>query len=95
MKRAQLSQLRQGENKMTVVMWNILAGDWVLSLDPAICFERIKRKISEGDIIVLHESDKSWDRMSYSLPKLLEYFTGRAFASAKLTHRLSKPEREG
>ena len=84
MKRAQLSRLKQGENKMTVVMWNILAGDWVLSLDPAICFERIKRKISEGDIIVLHESDKSWDRMSYSLPKLLEYFTERDICFSKI-----------
>ncbi len=83
-KRSQLHRLKQGENKMTVVMWNILAGDWDISLDPAICFERVKRKVSEGDIIVLHESEKAWDRMSYSLPQLLEYFTGMGFCFSKI-----------
>lgn len=83
-KRSQLRRLKQGENKMTVVMWNVLAGDWDPSVDPATCFERIKRKIAEGDIIVLHESEKAWDRMSYSLPKLLEYFSGKGFCFSKI-----------
>ena len=75
MKRSQLGLLNQEKNKMTVVMWNILAGDWVMDLKPDRCYQRVKRKISSGDIIVLHESDKSWDRMSYTLPLLLEDFT--------------------
>jgi hypothetical protein len=79
-----LSRLTKGENKMTVVMWNILAGDWDISLDPVICCERVKRKVSDGDIIVLHESEKAWDRMSYCLPKILEYFTRSGFCFSKI-----------
>jgi hypothetical protein len=56
-------------------MWNILAGDWVPELTPEKCYRRIKKKITSGDIIVLHESDKSWERMSYVLPLLLEDFS--------------------
>ena len=74
-KKSQLSRLKKGENKMTVVMWNILAGDWDIDLIPEKCYQRVKRKILPGDIIVFHDSDKAWDRMSYSLPLLLEDFT--------------------
>ena len=83
-KRSQLKILTHGEKKMYVIMWNILAGDWDPALDPVICFERVKRKISEGDIIVFHESEKAWDRMSYSLPRLLEYYTSKGYCFAKI-----------
>jgi peptidoglycan/xylan/chitin deacetylase (PgdA/CDA1 family) len=83
-KRSQLGWLRQRENKMTVVMWNILAGDWDQDLDPSRCFERVKSKVSDGDIIVFHDSEKAWDRMSYSLPKLLEYYSSKGFCFSKI-----------
>jgi peptidoglycan/xylan/chitin deacetylase (PgdA/CDA1 family) len=75
MKRNQLKELTHGENNRTVVMWNILAGDWDATVTPERCFERIKNKIKEGDIIVLHESEKAWMRMQYTLPKVLEHFS--------------------
>jgi peptidoglycan/xylan/chitin deacetylase (PgdA/CDA1 family) len=75
MKRSQLRLIKQEKNKMTVVMWNILAGDWDNDLKPEKCYQRIKQKILPGDIIVLHDSDKAWDRMSYTLPLLLEEFS--------------------
>ena len=75
MKRSQVKKLLMGKPAMTIVMWNILAGDWVPDLSPEKCYARIKRKITDGDIIVLHESDKAWDRMSYVLPRLLEDFS--------------------
>ena len=84
MKKSQLRQLTGGEDKMTVVMWNILAGDWDPTIAPSLCFERIKKKISEGDIIVLHESDKAWDRMSHCLPELLRYYALKGFCFSKI-----------
>jgi hypothetical protein len=65
-------------------MWNILAGDWVTTLTPDKCYDRVKGKISEGDIIVLHESNKSWERMSYCLPRLLKEFTAKGFVFAPI-----------
>lgn len=84
LKRSQLKMLNQGENKMAIIMWNILAGDWDINLDPTICFERVKKKTSEGDIIVFHDSEKAWERMSYSLPKLLEHFSSKGYVFAKI-----------
>ena len=79
-RRSQIRQLHKINPAQKVVMWNILAGDWVPDLSPEKCYKRIKRKISGGDIIVLHESDKAWDRMSYVLPRLLEDFTAKGFS---------------
>lgn len=84
LKRSQLKMLNQGENKMAIIMWNILAGDWDINLDPSVCFERVKKKTSEGDIIVFHDSEKAWERMSFSLPKLLEYFSAKGYVFAKI-----------
>lgn len=80
------SQLRQlldmkasnGQN-YKVVMWNILAGDWVQDLHPEKCLARISQKISDGDIIVFHDSEKAWDRMSYCLPRLLEQYSAKGY----------------
>lgn len=67
-----------------IIMWNILAGDWVQDLHPEKCFQRIAGKISNGDIIVFHDSEKAWDRMSYCLPLLLEKFTREGYRFEKI-----------
>lgn len=85
MKKSQMKKLLAGEKKMSIVMWNILAGDWVPELSPEKCYQRIRRKIKDGDIIVLHESDKSWERMSYVLPRLLEEYTRQGYSFKAIT----------
>jgi len=85
MKKSQVKKILQREPKMKIVMWNILAGDWVPDLKPEKCYQRIKKKITTGDIIVLHESDKSWERMSYVLPRLLEDFSRLGFSFHAIT----------
>ncbi|HWR33430.1 MAG TPA: polysaccharide deacetylase family protein [Chitinophagaceae bacterium] len=85
MKREQMKQLMTGEDKMAIVMWNILAGDWDASVSPEKCYARIKNKITAGDIIVLHDSDKAWDRMSHILPRLLEDFSKSGFHFGKIS----------
>jgi peptidoglycan/xylan/chitin deacetylase (PgdA/CDA1 family) len=85
MKKTQMRQLLTDKDKMTIIMWNILAGDWDNYVSPEQCYNRIKNKISEGDIIVLHDSDKAWDRMSFILPRLLEDFTKKGYRFDKIS----------
>lgn len=77
--RSQIKKLRQTSPAMRIVMWNILAGDWDPRLSPSKCYSRMRKKIRDGDIIVFHDSEKAWDRMSYALPRLVEEFSGRGF----------------
>jgi peptidoglycan/xylan/chitin deacetylase (PgdA/CDA1 family) len=79
-RRSQIKLLHKANPYQKIVMWNILAGDWVPELKPERCYQRIKAKIGDGDIIVLHESDKAWDRMSYCLPRLLKEFTESGYS---------------
>jgi peptidoglycan-N-acetylglucosamine deacetylase len=60
-------------NQYSIIMWNILAGDWEQTLSPQKCFNQIKNKIYRGAIVVFHDSEKAYDRMSYAFPKLLHY----------------------
>ena len=82
--RSQIKKIRKDNSGKKIVMWNILAGDWVTTLTPDKCYDRVKEKISEGDIIVLHESNKSWERMSYCLPRLLKEFSSKGFVFAPI-----------
>lgn len=79
-RRSQIKLLHKANPYQKIVMWNILAGDWVPELSPERCYQRIKAKINAGDIIVLHESDKAWDRMSYCLSRLLEEYSALGYS---------------
>lgn len=82
--RSQIKKIRNDNAGKKIIMWNILAGDWVTTLSPDKCYTRMREKISEGDIIVLHESNKSWERMSYCLPRLLKEFTAKGYVFAPI-----------
>jgi len=56
------------------VMWDVIAGDFDPELDPEVCYQNTKNAISEGSIVVLHDSLKAAKRMQYVLPKLLAHF---------------------
>ena len=85
--RSQIRKLKQEgfkDQDWSIVMWNILAGDWVQELSPEKCYQRISGKIRAGDIIVFHDSEKAWDRMSYCLPLLLEKYSKEGFQFEKI-----------
>lgn len=64
----------------SIIMWNILAGDWDANLSPEKCFRRMQSKIKNGDIIVFHDSEKAFDRMRIALPQLLHYFSEKGYS---------------
>jgi peptidoglycan-N-acetylglucosamine deacetylase len=77
--RSQIKHLRSSKSPYKIVMWNILAGDWDPDLHPQNCYARVKSRISAGDIIVFHDSEKAWDRMSYAVPLLLKDFSEKGY----------------
>src|SRR5436189_2133415 len=73
----QLFKLQYPE--MKIIMWNILTSDWAEDLKPEKCFEQIKSKITAGDIIVFHDTDKAFARLEFALPRVLEHFTNQGY----------------
>jgi len=70
-KRMQAAQLHKLGYR--IIMWSLLSGDFDTSLAPVRCLENVVFHLKPGDIVVFHDSQKAWERMSYALPRVLEH----------------------
>lgn len=57
-----------------VIMWDVLTGDFSLSLQPEVILQKTLKYTESGSIILFHDSIKAWPRMSYALPRVLSHF---------------------
>ncbi|MBP6430765.1 MAG: polysaccharide deacetylase family protein [Ferruginibacter sp.] len=76
----QIQALTTHHSPLTIIMWNILAGDWEQSLSPQKCFNQIKNKIYPGAIVVFHDSEKAKERMKFAFSKLLQYAAQQGYS---------------
>ena len=58
-----------------IIMWDVLSGDFDISLTGETCARNVIQNTVPGSIIVFHDSQKAWDRMTIALPLVLEYFS--------------------
>lgn len=79
MRKSQFRVMKEKFPAMKIIMWNILAGDWVPDLRPEECWEKIRSKISPGDIVLFHDSEKAFPRLAYTLPRVLKYFSEKGY----------------
>lgn len=62
-----------------VVYWSLLSGDFDVNLSPQDCLKNVSERMRPGDIIVFHDSEKAWDRLSFVLPLILEQVTNQGW----------------
>lgn len=72
-RRSQARQLRQRHPDWKIIMWDVLSGDFDRELSPQKCLENVLKHIKPGSILLFHDSEKAWERMSYALPHVLEH----------------------
>jgi peptidoglycan/xylan/chitin deacetylase (PgdA/CDA1 family) len=65
--------------KFSIIMWDVLSGDFDQKLSPQECFYHVVLASKPGSIIVFHDSTKACERMQYALPKTLDYFAAQGF----------------
>ncbi len=63
----------------SIIMWDVLSGDFDVTLSPQKCLSNVINHAESGSVIVFHDSTKAWSRMSYALPKVLHHFTEEGF----------------
>jgi peptidoglycan/xylan/chitin deacetylase (PgdA/CDA1 family) len=71
--------LRGAPLNYTIVMWEVLSGDFDRELNAAACARNVIRHARPGSIVVFHDSEKAFDRMKEALPKVLEHFSGLGY----------------
>lgn len=64
----------------TIIMWTVLSGDFDETISPEKCLQNVINNSKPGSIIVFHDSTKAWDRMSFALPKVLQYFAEKGYS---------------
>src|SRR5580704_6305199 len=70
---SQVRMLKQNDPNWKIIMWNILSGDFDREITPQQCLDNVLKYIKPGSIVLFHDSEKAWNRMSYALPKVLEH----------------------
>ena len=67
-------------------MWSVLAADFDTKLSGEACLGYVLYHTRPGSIVLFHDSEKAWPRMSYALPRMLAHFTGLGYKFEKIPH---------
>lgn len=78
------AQWRSVAKTERIIQWSIMPGDFDPEVDAQRCLERIIRDLRAGDIIVLHDNEKSWDTVRELLPPLAAYLNEKRLPAEPL-----------
>jgi len=78
-KKSQVQKLRQHYPGLQIIMWDVLSGDFDTSLSPEKCLRGVLKYTGNGAIVVFHDSLKAFDRLQYTLPKMLLHFSNLGY----------------
>ncbi len=67
------------ERHYTIVLWDVLSGDFDPGVSAQKCLENILVHATHGSIIVLHDNLKTADKLAFVLPELLRHFIQRGY----------------
>jgi peptidoglycan/xylan/chitin deacetylase (PgdA/CDA1 family) len=72
-------QIQQLKKLFTIIMWDVLSGDFDVSLSRQQCLQQVVKHTKPGSVVVLHDSEKALPRLEYVLPKALQHFNERGW----------------
>ena len=75
----QIRQLQESAMKMKIVMWTMLAADFDQAVSREKSTDALLRRTKAGDIILFHDSEKAFPKMSFALPSFLRTFSEKGF----------------
>jgi peptidoglycan/xylan/chitin deacetylase (PgdA/CDA1 family) len=84
-KRSQIKQLQALKPGLKIIMWDVLSGDFDMSLKPEDCLKGVLKHTGNGAIIVFHDSLKAFNRLEYVLPRALEIWQKAGYTFENLT----------
>lgn len=70
--RLKLQQAQQLKHNYRIIMWDVLTGDYNPELTPKKCLKNAVRATENGSIVLCHDSMKTYDTLSYVLPRYIE-----------------------
>lgn len=83
-KRSQLKKIRKEDASIHFIMWTVLSGDFDKDISKEKCLDNVIKNSVNGSVIVFHDSEKAFEKMSYSLPLVLKYFSEKGYVFEKI-----------
>lgn len=78
--RIKKTQVAEVIENYSIVMWDVLTGDFDPGLPADVCLRKTIQYTKPGSIVVFHDSQKAWPTMRYVLPRILAHFTERGYS---------------
>jgi peptidoglycan/xylan/chitin deacetylase (PgdA/CDA1 family) len=83
--RMTLSQTKRLKRNYKIIMWSWLSYDFDEKTSIETILNKAKQQIKGGDILVLHDNPKSFNRIKILLPQLIDYIEKKRFEFKKIT----------
>ncbi len=77
--RAKKSQISNLAPQYSIIMWDVLSGDYHKTTSPEKCLNNVTRATRNGSIIIFHDSYKAQKNIEYALPRFIEYSKSKGF----------------
>lgn len=82
--RAKKTQLALLARKYSIIMWDVLSGDYDKGTGPEKCLKNVIDHVRPGSIVVFHDSYKAQTNMEYALPRFIEFAKKEGYEFAVL-----------
>jgi peptidoglycan-N-acetylglucosamine deacetylase len=76
----QTKALRGDLFRMKTVMWDVLSADFDEKITPENCYLNVINNAVPGSIITFHDSVKAFPRLQFTLPRVLDFFSGNGYS---------------
>lgn len=88
--RAQASAVRK---QFTLVMWDVLSGDYLQNRSTDQCLRVLQRHTRPGSIVVFHDSEKAAATLLSTLPRYLHWLSEAGYRCSAITSEVLPPEK--
>ncbi len=68
------------QRHFNIIMWDILSGDFDTKITKQQCLDNVLQNISNGSIIVFHDSLKTIEKLEYVLPVVLKELYNQGYS---------------
>lgn len=87
-----LLQNRALSARFRTIMWDVVTRDYSTLVTPEQVLTNVKRYTRDGSIIVFHDSIKAWDKLSYALPKALDWLLEQGYTFETISEGLKSQD---
>jgi peptidoglycan/xylan/chitin deacetylase (PgdA/CDA1 family) len=77
--RTRKSQIKHLQPHYSIIMWDVLSGDYNKKTSKEKCLQNVTENIRNGSIIIFHDSVKAQKKLEYALPRFIEYAIKNGF----------------